>query len=560
MVNQVSSSKDFFPEAKLNAQPTAENAAEASYEEVMKKVVEKKQAPLKQKADKPKVGNKEPFFPEKPMPYHPEEKAVTRRTAVKTAESGSVAEAEVESASEGKEQKKQEVVILPELEGVDYEKLVKAYESGDSAAAAELMNASYQSSQVSYPVSQIASKSLDEETKKMMMDQGVWNMQASYVAQPSPKLLTMMEVVNQNQMQNVPVSKPVAQFMDSMQSELGVQPDRLAQAMLKLPEGQFAKSPEDTMNQVIKNLNLNKQDEKVATALYSKMLNEMQQLDKPEAMPQLMPLPVEAKANQNLSLQKQNLNLDALNLQQENKMSIQSQMPQQQQQSQEFNMGQKSFETPELKPEIKADVTASDFRSDLSALTQSNHGKHNALPNINGGMMVGNMMGAAVNAEAKQEAIQNIINNAQALSQKGGGEMTLTLRPDHLGEIQLKVSMNGSNVDIQMIAEKSETKKLIEQNISDLKHGLAQHNLSMEKLDVSVGDKNTGNFNQGRQPDFNQAREFSQSFAGQQQARKNNERELDQQFRHRSMLKTVSTSDALRQRAGSSSGRLNVVA
>jgi flagellar hook-length control protein FliK len=63
-----------------------------------------------------------------------------------------------------------------------------------------------------------------------------------------------------------------------------------------------------------------------------------------------------------------------------------------------------------------------------------------------------------------------------------------------------------------MIAERSEAKRLIEQNISELKHGLAQHNLSMDKIDVFIGDRGAQFQNHQNKPDFQQAREFAQQF------------------------------------------------
>ena len=117
----------------------------------------------------------------------------------------------------------------------------------------------------------------------------------------------------------------------------------------------------------------------------------------------------------------------------------------------------------------------------------------------------------AAESNPKQEAIQSIIHNAQLLASKGGGEMHMTLKPDHLGEIQLKVAMEGNHVNVQMVTERGEVKKLIEQSVHELRHGLAQHDLSMAKLDVSVGDKTAGGFKQGM-PDFSQARDFANQF------------------------------------------------
>ena len=164
--------------------------------------------------------------------------------------------------------------------------------------------------------------------------------------------------------------------------------------------------------------------------------------------------------------------------------------------------------------------------------------------------------------DGKHEAIRSIINNAQMLAAKGGGEMRMTLKPDHLGEIQLKVAMEGNRVNVQMTAERGEVKKLIEQNVHELRHGLATHNLSMEKLDVSLATRDAGAFTKG-QPDFGAARDFAQQFH-QNQSSKRDFMESLAGLRTNAQ-KSMNTIDRATQvqgarSSGSRPGRLNVVA
>ena len=71
-----------------------------------------------------------------------------------------------------------------------------------------------------------------------------------------------------------------------------------------------------------------------------------------------------------------------------------------------------------------------------------------------------------------------------------------------------------------MTTERSEVKKLIEQSVHELKHGLASHDLNMEKLNVTLSNKNTQSDFQQSHKDFGQAREFAQQFQQQNQARR----------------------------------------
>jgi flagellar hook-length control protein FliK len=176
-----------------------------------------------------------------------------------------------------------------------------------------------------------------------------------------------------------------------------------------------------------------------------------------------------------------------------------------------------------------------------------------------GGVAAGELKSG--NNDVKQEAIRSIVNQAQMLAQKGGGEIRMTLKPDHLGEIQLKVAMEGNRVNVQMTTERGEVKKLIEQGVHELRHGLASHNLSMDKLDVSLSQKDMGGFSKG-QPDFGASREFAGQF--QQQ---NSRREMfdDLSSLRGNALKSMATMDkaGMAQKvmnARGSSGRLNVVA
>ena len=139
----------------------------------------------------------------------------------------------------------------------------------------------------------------------------------------------------------------------------------------------------------------------------------------------------------------------------------------------------------------------------------------------------------------------------------------MTLKPEHLGEIHMHVAMNGQKVDVQMTTEHSEVKKLIEQSVHELRHGLASHNLNMEKLNVSLNDKSAQNSFQQGQKDFGQAKEFAQAFHQQNQ----NRREMSQfdipgmpNSNSNLSSRAEGASRMMANQMGRSSGRLNVVA
>ena len=57
----------------------------------------------------------------------------------------------------------------------------------------------------------------------------------------------------------------------------------------------------------------------------------------------------------------------------------------------------------------------------------------------------------------------------------GGGEMKIQMNPEGLGEVNLKVLVEDGNVNIEMIADNKDAKKLMEKGLLDLKANLAQH-------------------------------------------------------------------------------------
>lgn len=72
------------------------------------------------------------------------------------------------------------------------------------------------------------------------------------------------------------------EFMDSMESEFGIPPQRLVEAMTEIPESDQLNSPEDSASQVIAQLDLPEDQEQRALALYAGMLAQLQQAQQPQ--------------------------------------------------------------------------------------------------------------------------------------------------------------------------------------------------------------------------------------------------------------------------------------
>lgn len=88
--------------------------------------------------------------------------------------------------------------------------------------------------------------------------------------------------------------------------------------------------------------------------------------------------------------------------------------------------------------------------------------------------------------EQEAKNIKDVINQAQFLARKGGGEMKVTLSPEGLGQVSMKVAVEGGQVSVQMVADTMDAKKILERGLGDLKATLATHNLRVDQIRVET--------------------------------------------------------------------------
>lgn len=116
---------------------------------------------------------------------------------------------------------------------------------------------------------------------------------------------------------------------------------------------------------------------------------------------------------------------------------------------------------------------------------------------------------APMTANQESENVRELINQAQFMIRKGGGEMKIQLQPEGLGEVNLKVMVKDGQVHVEMVTESNEAKKLLEKGIGELKATLATHKLNVEGIRVDVGQQLANEWSQQQ----NQAeRQLAQNF------------------------------------------------
>jgi flagellar hook-length control protein FliK len=110
-----------------------------------------------------------------------------------------------------------------------------------------------------------------------------------------------------------------------------------------------------------------------------------------------------------------------------------------------------------------------------------------------------------------QGNIQEIISQAQFLAKKGGGEMSVQMSPEGMGDLKLKVAVVDGQVSVEMVTANSEAKKLIEKGMSDLKASLASQNLSIDQIRVDSPSETSKHMDQNAGQD-SANRQYQQKF------------------------------------------------
>jgi flagellar hook-length control protein FliK len=113
------------------------------------------------------------------------------------------------------------------------------------------------------------------------------------------------------------------------------------------------------------------------------------------------------------------------------------------------------------------------------------------------------------NSADVQANVKELINQAQFLAKKGGGEMTVKMNPHGLGEVNLKVTQNNGQLNIEMVTSNDEAKKILEKGIGELKASLAEHKLHIEHIKIDSPKESS---NQMSQQFDQENKQFQQRF------------------------------------------------
>ncbi len=88
-----------------------------------------------------------------------------------------------------------------------------------------------------------------------------------------------------------------------------------------------------------------------------------------------------------------------------------------------------------------------------------------------------------------QQVINQIVDHMKITIKQDAAEINLKLKPEHLGDLSLKIITERGIVTAQFVAESQQVKEIIEANFNHLKNVLQEQGLKVDQLSVSVGQQ-----------------------------------------------------------------------
>lgn len=179
---------------------------------------------------------------------------------------------------------------------------------------------------------------------------------------------------------------------------------------------------------------------------------------------------------------------------------LQNEQPKTAQLQQASAMSSDSFSDDTSNSNQQSSEELKDFK-DLKSEIRSSNELHQASGQMHSefkphlGVSSTNQESSLAKLEGNREAnINEIMQQAQYLIKKGGGEVSVKMSPEGLGEVHLKVLLQDGKMNIELQTQNKDIKKLIEDSLSELKSGLSAHRISLEHIKVdSVNATNTEN-------------------------------------------------------------------
>lgn len=121
--------------------------------------------------------------------------------------------------------------------------------------------------------------------------------------------------------------------------------------------------------------------------------------------------------------------------------------------------------------------------------------------------------GGALSSDQNRMSAEDLIQEARMMIHDGGGDVKVILEPEGLGEVAMKINVQGDKVNVEMITESDTAKKLLEKGMGDLKAHLQASHLNLESIKVDTASQLGQQLEQQYQDaQRNQAQQFMEQF------------------------------------------------
>jgi flagellar hook-length control protein FliK len=376
--------------------------------------------------------------------------------------------------------------------------------------------------------------------------------------------------------------QPILKFLDSMERELGIEPEEILAAFAAMSGEALVLPPEQSTVEFVQALNLNQNQVAKAANLYNGLLNEIssqdakaQQLGKAEGFIHLNPnewdmIPDKQALPRGFKMQQANLQSQSATELSNRFFSAQN--PENQMDSEaamlatgpswlssaDVSLDQAMYNEMPMAPLSYSDV---DVPMDMPEAEGFDMTKIGLNPKAEASLLQANGQGAGasfdMNSNADTELSElseiettgiegeavpfnvdtnspstklrgsdaviagpvvtlsepvkpeDIVQKADLLIKKGGGEIKMKMNPEGLGEVHLKVVLQEGKVDIQLMTDSQQAKKAIESELHNLKAVLAEGKMDLRDIKVDVS-QNLGRQMQEQMAD--QQRENARQF------------------------------------------------
>jgi flagellar hook-length control protein FliK len=111
---------------------------------------------------------------------------------------------------------------------------------------------------------------------------------------------------------------------------------------------------------------------------------------------------------------------------------------------------------------------------------------------VNGAPLFSNLKSAEtfLSKRLEESVMTQVLDKINVAAKSGITEMRIMLRPESLGEMHLKIRLEGDVVTAKVYVENQQVKQIVEANLVALKDSLAQHNLQIGSFSVTINHNN----------------------------------------------------------------------